>query len=109
MPNPSLIGRVSFYEDFPYAWWSGFSGPASLTRPEVDLPASLVLEARYADISDQLERKIAGLKVYAGQVQRLFESEQGMLDAVTGFAASVAGSGGVGTGAAERYWAVVRI
>ncbi len=32
-----------------------------------------------------------------------------MLDAVTGFAASVAGSGGVGTGAAERYWAVVRI
>lgn len=109
MPNPSLIGRVSFYEDFPYAWWSGFSGPASLTRREIDLPASLVLEARYADISDQLERKIAGLKVYASQVQRLFESEQDMLDAVTGFAARVAGSGGVGTGAAERYWSVVRI
>ena len=29
MPNPSLVGRLSFYEDFPYAWWSGFSGPAS--------------------------------------------------------------------------------
>ena len=78
-----------------------------VTDREVDLPASLVLEARYADISDQLERKIAGLKVYASQVQRLFDSEQGMLDAVTGFAARVAEAGGVGTGAAERYWTVV--
>lgn len=109
MPNPSLLGSVSFYEDFPYAWWTGFSGPAELARREVDLPDRLVLEARYADISDQLERKIAALRLYASQVERLFESEQGMLDAVTGFAARVAESSGVGGGAAaERYWAVVR-
>jgi LmbE family N-acetylglucosaminyl deacetylase len=108
MPNPNLVGSVSFYEDFPYAWWSGFSGPASLASKQVDLPDSLVLEARYADISDQLERKIAGLGMYASQIQRLFDSEQGMLDAVTGFAARVAEAGGVGTGAAERYWSIVR-
>ena len=46
--------------------------------------------------------------MYASQVQRLFDSEQGMLDAVTGYAARVAEAGGVGTGAAERYWSVVR-
>ncbi|MGD8682500.1 MAG: hypothetical protein PVG27_01010, partial [Chloroflexota bacterium] len=67
------------------------------------------LEARYADISDQLERKNAGLKLYAGEVQRLFDSEQGMLDAVTGYARRVAQAGGVGTGAAERYWSVIRL
>jgi len=108
MPAPSLAGSLSFYEDFPYAWWTGLSGPAALAEQAVDLPASFVLEARYADISDQLERKLAGLRAYASQVQRLFEDEQAMLDAVTGFAALVAGAGSVGSGAAERYWSVVR-
>ena len=109
MPIPSLVGSLSFYEDFPYAWWSSFSGPAALARREVDLPDSVLLEARYADISDQLERKIAGLRVYTSQMQRLFDDEQDMLDAVTGFAARVAEAGGVATGAAERYWNVVRM
>ena len=108
MPGPQLAGRVSFYEDFPYAWWSDFSGPADLAGQGIDVPRGLALEARYADISDQLERKSAGLKMYAAEVQRLFDSEQGMLDAVTGYAARVAEAGGVGTGAAERYWSVVR-
>ena len=108
MPAPGMTGRLSFYEDFPYAWWSDFSRLADLAGQAVDVPAGLALEARYADISDQLERKNAGLKMYASQVQRLFESEQGMLDAVTGYAARVAQAGGVGTGAAERYWGVVR-
>ena len=108
MPAPSMSGRMSFYEDFPYAWWSGFSGPADLAGQDIAVPHGFALKARYADISDQLERKNAGLKTYASQVQRLFESEQGMLDAVTGYAARVAQAGGVGTGAAERYWSVVR-
>ena len=56
MPAPSLTGVVSFYEDFPYAWWSGFSGPADMAGLEIDMPAGLALEARYADISDQIER-----------------------------------------------------
>ena len=108
MPAPDMAPLLSFYEDFPYAWWSGFSGPSDLAGQEIDVPSGLALEARYADISDQLERKNAGLQMYAGEVQRLFDSEQGMLDAVTGYAARVAEAGGVGTGAAERYWSVTR-
>ena len=108
MPAPGLTERLSFYEDFPYAWWSGFSGTADLAGQDIAVPSGLALEARYADISDQLERKNAGLKMYFSQVQRLFDSEQSMLDAVTGYAARVAEAGGVGGGAAERYWSVVR-
>jgi LmbE family N-acetylglucosaminyl deacetylase len=108
MPSPGLAGRLSFYEDFPYAWWTGFSGPQALSEQGVELPTGLRMEARYADISDQLERKVAGLRVYASQVQRLFDDDQAMLDAVTGFAARIADDGRVGGGAAERYWAVVR-
>ena len=104
----SLAGRLSFYEDFPYAWWSEFTGLSDLAGQDIGVPRGLALEARYADISDQLERKSAGIKTYAGEIQRLFDSEQGMLDAVTGYAARVAEAGGVGTGAAERYWSVVR-
>lgn len=107
MPGPRLVDRLSFYEDFPYAWWSGFSGHADLADLDVSLPNGLALEARYSDISDQLERKNAGLLMYASQVQRLFASEQGMLDAVTGYAARVGEGGGVRGGTAERYWSVV--
>jgi LmbE family N-acetylglucosaminyl deacetylase len=108
MPSPSLAGSLSFYEDFPYAWWTGLSGPEAMADQGVGLPAGLVMEARYADISDQLERKLAGLRLYASQVERLFDDEQGMLDAVTSYAARIADNGRVGNGAAERYWAVVR-
>ena len=108
MPSPSLAGRLSFYEDFPYAWWSGLTGRQALSEQGVGLPAGLHMEARYADISDQLERKVAGLRLYASQLQRLFDDEQSMLDAVTGYAARIADDGRVGSGAAERYWAVVR-
>jgi LmbE family N-acetylglucosaminyl deacetylase len=108
MPGPDLAGVVSFYEDFPYAWWNEQSGPDALAEQDVELPPGLVLEARYADISDQLERKIAGLRLYPSQIERLFEDEQGMLDAVTGFGARIAQAGAVGTGAAERYWGAER-
>jgi LmbE family N-acetylglucosaminyl deacetylase len=108
MPSPTFVGALSFYEDFPYAWWTGHSGPEALSSQGVELPATFVMEARYADISDQLERKVAGLHMYASQIQRLFDDDQGMLDAVTGFAARVAEAGRVGSGAAERYWAVMR-
>lgn len=107
MPGPGLAGRMSFYEDFPYAWWSGFAGLRDLAAQDINVPAGLSLEARYADISDQLERKGAGLRLYASVVQQLFDSEQHMLDAVAGYSARVAEAGGVGTGAAERYWSVV--
>jgi hypothetical protein len=47
------------------------------------------------------------LRLYGSQVQRLFESDQGMLDAVAGFAARTAAAGGLGGNAAERYWSAV--
>jgi LmbE family N-acetylglucosaminyl deacetylase len=108
MPGPDLIDHLSFYEDFPYAWWNEQTARAAFAEQAVELSEGTTLEARYADISDQLERKCAGLMVYATQMPRLFESDQHLLDAVTGFAARTAQAGGLGTGAAERYWGVVR-
>lgn len=108
MPGPGLAGRVSFYEDFPYAWWNEQTARQAFAEQAVEMVEGTTLEARYADISDQLERKSAGLKVYGSQMPRLFESEQHMLDAVAGFAARTAEAGGLGSGAAERYWSVVR-
>jgi LmbE family N-acetylglucosaminyl deacetylase len=109
MPGPSLVDGLSFYEDFPYAWWHDFQGIADLPGGGIELPSGLALEARYADIGEQLERKAAGLRVYASQIQRLFEHDQAMLDDLAGYHARVAFAGGIGSGAAERYWGVVRL
>jgi LmbE family N-acetylglucosaminyl deacetylase len=108
MPAPSLAGRLSFYEDFPYAWWNDFHGQADLPTAVEGLPDGLVLSAHYADISDVLDRKAAGVAVYASQVPQLFHSEQGMFDDIAGYARRVAFAGGVGSGSAERYWSVER-
>ena len=48
------------------------------------LPTERALQARYADISEFVDRKVAGLRVYASQVPQLFHSDQGMLDDVAG-------------------------
>ena len=108
MPGPDFAGRMTFYEDFPYAWWNDFTGPRDLAGVGLDLPVGLNVEARYSDISDVLERKTAGLRLYASQIVRLFDGEQGMLDDLAGYHARVARSGGVETGAAERYWSVIK-
>lgn len=107
MPGPGFVGRLSFYEDFPYAWWSDFAGPSDTGLPGLDLPTGVVLEAQYSDITDVMERKQAGLSLYASQMPRLFESEQQMLDDLAGFHARTALAGGT-NGYAERYWATVR-
>ena len=60
----------------------------------------------YADIGDQLERKISGINLYASQMDRLFTGTQEMARQVRAYAQRVAlleGSGGV----AERYWSTV--
>jgi LmbE family N-acetylglucosaminyl deacetylase len=107
MPGPSFVGRLSFYEDFPYAWWSDFEGPGAGGRLDVGLPAGVGLEPQYSDISEMMERKAAGIRLYASQIQRLFESEQDMYDDLAGYHSRVALAGGV-SGYAERYWATVR-
>jgi LmbE family N-acetylglucosaminyl deacetylase len=107
MPGPGLAGRLSFYEDFPYAWWHDFRSPADLPGG-LGLPPGIGLEARFTDITEQLDRKAAGIGLYGSQVGRLFESEQGMLDALAGHGARIAREGGI-RGFAERYWAAVTL
>ncbi len=107
MPAPSFVGRLSFYEDFPYAWWNDFSGLPGDAQMQVELPVGVGLEPQFADITDVLDRKAAGIRVYATQLPRLFESDQGLLDDLAGYHARVALAGGV-SGYAERYWATVK-
>lgn len=106
MPSPSFVGRTCFYEDFPYAWWDGASGLNMGAALQAELPADVGLEAQYADINDVIDRKAAGIRIYASQIQRLFESDQAMLDDLFGYHSSVALAGGI-PGYAERYWATV--
>jgi LmbE family N-acetylglucosaminyl deacetylase len=107
MPGPSFIGRLSFYEDFPYAWWTDFPGPGENGGLDLDLPRGVALAAQYSDITDVMDRKAAGIRLYASQIQRLFEDDQSMLDDLAGYHARTALYGGV-SGYAERYWATVR-
>ncbi|MEX2548461.1 MAG: PIG-L family deacetylase [Chloroflexota bacterium] len=107
MPAGSFIGRLSFYEDFPYAWWREDARPGRPGGVELDLPVGVGVEPQYSDITDVLDRKAAGIRVYASQLPNLFESDQGLLDDLAGFHARVALAGGV-SGFAERYWATVK-
>jgi LmbE family N-acetylglucosaminyl deacetylase len=107
MPAPSFVGRLSFYEDFPYAWWAEDAAPGRTGATELDLPVGIGLEPQYSDITDVLDRKAAGIRIYGSQLPRLFESDQGLLDDLAGYHARVALAGGV-SGFAERYWATVK-
>jgi LmbE family N-acetylglucosaminyl deacetylase len=105
MPGPEYAGIVTFYEDFPYAWWSDFSRLEDLPATAfADLPPTIGLMAEYADIGDQLERKITGINIYASQIDRLFSGTQEMARQVRAHARKVALLDGA-SGVAERYWA----
>jgi len=106
MPAGSFIGRLSFYEDFPYAWWGNSNG-AGREGLDLDLPVGVGVEPQYADITDVLDRKAAGVRIYASQLPNLFDSDQALLDDLYGYHARVALAGGV-SGFAERYWATVK-
>ena len=41
--------------------------------PFADLPADVSLFPAYADISDQIEKKITGISIYESQIERLFD------------------------------------
>jgi LmbE family N-acetylglucosaminyl deacetylase len=108
MPAPDLAGRLAFYEDFPYAWWSDFDGPTGdWVADRLALPTGVELEARYSDISQTMTQKAAGIRLYGSQVRRLFRSEQQMLDDLAGYHARVGAAGGLPS-YAERYWDPVR-
>jgi len=104
MPGPEYAGIVTFYEDFPYAWWQGFSSLEDLPADALlDMPADVALTPDYADISDQLERKIEGITLYESQLDRLFGGTDEMARQARAHARKVALLGG-GDGSAERYW-----
>jgi LmbE family N-acetylglucosaminyl deacetylase len=104
MPGPEWRGKVVFYEDFPYAWWKGFSSLDDLPEGALDgIPDDVHLTPRYADIGDQLERKVRGIALYQSQLDRLFGGPKAMAAGVRQYASAVATLGRV-SGAAERYW-----
>jgi LmbE family N-acetylglucosaminyl deacetylase len=109
MPGPEYAGIVTFYEDFPYALWTDFRRLDQLsTNGELSLPADVALAPEYADVTDQIERKITGLTVYESQLDRLFGGKKPMGEAVRAWGRQVAALGSV-DGFAERYWASERI
>src|SRR5215210_4498546 len=109
MPGPDYAGKVAFYEDFPYAWWSDFRRLEDLPLGGVgELPGDIALAPEYADVTDQLERKITGIRLYESQLDRLFGGAKEMADAVRGFGRQVGALGRV-DGFAERYWVAERI
>ena len=108
MPAPSFVGRTAFYEDFPYAWWDDFDVRTADSGLGLDLPAGVAVEPEYSDIGEVIDRKAAGLRLYASQIQRLFDTEQGMLDDLFGYHRRVALAGTM-SGYAERYWATVAL
>jgi hypothetical protein len=109
MPGPEYAGAVAYYEDFPYAWWNDFRRIEDLPAGALaGMPADVGITPEYADISDMLDRKIMGIRLYESQLDRLFGGADAMADAVRGYGAKVAGLNGR-TGAAERYWATSQL
>jgi LmbE family N-acetylglucosaminyl deacetylase len=110
MPGPDYAGIVTFYEDFPYAWWSDFKRLEDLggANPAAVLPDGVSLVPEYADITDQIERKIMGVNLYESQLERLFDGTKAMAEAVRAYGRAMAELGGV-DGSAERYWASGRV
>jgi LmbE family N-acetylglucosaminyl deacetylase len=104
MPGPQWAGTVAFYEDFPYAWWNSFQSLDDLPAGALDgIPDDVLLTPRYADIGDQIERKVRGIAMYESQLDRLFGGERPMATGVRQHAAAVGALGRV-NGPAERYW-----
>jgi LmbE family N-acetylglucosaminyl deacetylase len=109
MPGPDWRASVVFYEDFPYAWWHGFRRMEDLPDDDrASLPPGLSLIPEYADISDQVERKIRGIGIYESQVGRLFGGEAEMATAVRLYAQEV-GALSSQSRSAERYWVSTRL
>jgi LmbE family N-acetylglucosaminyl deacetylase len=101
--GPGLLGRLLFYEDFPYAQRIGFERLDQLPGHALaDMPRDVSLAPEYSELGPLVERKVEGIRVYASQVDSLFGDDAAMVDAVRSRAIRVGQLGGVGP--AERYW-----
>ena len=109
MPGPEYAGMVVFYEDFPYSWWNDFNRLEDLGGDVLaTLPSEVSIFPTYAEIGDQIERKITGISLYQSQIERLFDGPREMGDAVRAYGKAVGVMGGV-DGPAERYWVTSRV
>ena len=109
MPGPDYTGKLAFYEDFPYAYWNDFGRLEDLGPGALDgLPRDVSVFPTYAEIGDQIERKIAGIALYQSQIERLFDSTVDMANAVRAHGQSLGILGDV-DGPAERYWVTSRV
>ena len=109
MPGPEYAGQVIFYEDFPYAWWNDFRTLDQLAPGAFDgLPSNVSLFPTFADIGDQIERKITGISIYESQIDRLFDDKRDMAKAVRAYGKSLGIAGDLDA-PAERYWQTSRI
>jgi LmbE family N-acetylglucosaminyl deacetylase len=109
MPGPEYSGTVVFYEDFPYAYWNDFRhldqlGPDALAG----VPSRVSVFPVYADVDDQIERKITGINIYQSQLERLFDGPREMANAVRSYGVATGISGDI-AGPAERYWRTSRV
>jgi LmbE family N-acetylglucosaminyl deacetylase len=108
MPGPEYAGSIVFYEDFPYAFWNESALDQLGADSLVGLPEGVSIFPTYADIGDQLERKITGIRIYESQISRLFDDTKEMANAVRVYAKTMAELGEV-DGMAERYWVTSRV
>jgi LmbE family N-acetylglucosaminyl deacetylase len=109
MPGPDYAGSVAFYEDFPYTWWTTFRSLDDLQPGALaGLPPEVSVFPTYADIGDQIERKITGISLYESQLERLFDDERAMADAVRAYGKSLGIVGDLDA-PAERYWRTSRV
>ena len=105
MPGPDYAGIVDVLRGLPLRVVERLQAagrPARRLR-SADLPPDVALAPDYADIGDQLERKITGITIYESQIERLFTSPKEMARQVRAHARKTALLGGDG-GSAERYW-----
>ena len=110
MPGPDWAGTVTFYEDFPYAAWNGFSRLDDLSVDvRAEIPAGVSLWPEHADVSDGIERKVTGIALYESQIGRLFGGVKPMADVVRRHARRTGELGGLPGAFAERYWTSVRV
>ena len=47
-----------------------------------ELPPDIALAPQFADVTDQIEKKITGITIYESQLERLFDGPREMADAV---------------------------
>jgi len=102
--SPDLSCDLVFYEDLPYSAWAEFHSLEQL-RPDqlAGFSPSLALVPEYVQLSDALlDRKLAGIRIYASQIDQLFGSDSNMESVIRARAAQVGAVAGVGP--AERYW-----